>query len=520
MPQHNHHHHQDLSSLLAFKASADPLGSALPTWSGPNPCSGPWLGLKCDQFDRVTNINLDGSSLTGPIAPLLQLKHLKLLSLQRNSLSGRLPPLSNLSNPSLRILSLSHNVLDGPINVSLPNLLVLRLDRNRFSGGLDSVRLDRVLDFNVSENRLSGAILGRLTGFPPSSFFGNLALCGSPLPSCLSSSVNDSASTSTTCIKTLAKLGVTSVLYIVAIDAMVITLVLAVILVVYACVKRRMKRKAMSRYSMMSKNRSEERDQEVGGGLTAFEGGENLRIDCLLKASAEVLGKGTMGITYKAIIDEGGLAVAVKRLTTSRYSNGKAFDRCVRLIGRVRHEHIVSLRACYRNDGERLLVYDYMPNGSLQTLLHNNGYAMDWMRRKEILMGVAEGLEHIHANPSREPHVHGNIKPSNILIDGQGNARVSDWGLTLIAHNGFDDGERELARVQGAGARERAEEGDEGDGCVVTEKAAGGMGREAEAMAMVKIGMMCTKEAAGERPTMRQVVGMMSEVLEFAGEAA
>jgi hypothetical protein len=110
------------------------------------------------------------------------------------------------------------------------------------------------------------------------------------------------------------------------------------------------------------------------GGLVCFEGGDELRLESLLKASAEVLGKGVSGSTYKAVLEDG-IVVAVKRLSALQFpaARSKAFDRHMRFVGRLRHRHVVGLRACCNSNGERLLVYDFLPNGSLQSLLKATG---------------------------------------------------------------------------------------------------------------------------------------------------
>jgi hypothetical protein len=121
------------------------------------------------------------------------------------------------------------------------------------------------------------------------------------------------------------------------------------------------------------KVRSGEDKCQKSGALVCFEGGEELRLETLLKASAEVLGKGVSGSTYKAVLEDG-IVAAVKRLSALQFpGRSKAFDRHMRLVGRLRHRHVVSLRGYCSSNGERLLVYDYLPNGSLQSLLQING---------------------------------------------------------------------------------------------------------------------------------------------------
>jgi len=103
--------------------------------------------------------------------------------------------------------------------------------------------------------------------------------------------------------------------------------------------------------------------------LVFFDRKKQFELEDLLRASAEMLGKGSFGTAYKAVLDDG-CVVAVKRLKDVNPSGKKEFDQHMELIGKLRHPHIVRLRAYYYAKEEKLLVYDYLPNGSLYSLLH------------------------------------------------------------------------------------------------------------------------------------------------------
>ncbi|PKA57426.1 putative leucine-rich repeat receptor-like protein kinase [Apostasia shenzhenica] len=281
--------------------------------------------------------------------------------------------------------------------------------------------------------------------------------------------------------------------------------------------------------------------EKKNGGLICFEGGENLKLELLLKSSAEVLGEGVLGNTYKAVLDEG-MVVAVKRLSAVKFPPHvkRLFDRKMRRIGIIKHRNIVSLRAYYSSDEEKLLVYDYMPHGSLQSLMLGNygrkqrSRFLDWSCRKQVLMGAAHGLHFIHTYPSRSPLVHGNIKPSNILIDEDGDGRVSEWGLTSLLQPtsspsstvlygsglGADPSVRYGCRapelLKGRG-RATQESDVYSFGMLVLEVVRGkeidDAAGEEEVMGMVKIGLMCTVESPEARPKMALVVSLMREFL-------
>ncbi|XWS37553.1 hypothetical protein CRYUN_Cryun19dG0053600 [Craigia yunnanensis] len=155
-------------------------------------------------------------------------------------------------------------------------------------------------------------------------------------------------------------------------------------------------------------------------------------LEDLLRASAEVLGKGTFGTAYKALLEIGN-AVAVKRLKDVTISEREFKDK-IEGVGAMDHQSLVPLRAYYFSRDEKLLVYDYMPIGSLSALLHGNKGAgrtpLNWDIRSGIALGAARGIEYLHF---QGPNIsHGNIKSSNILLTKSYEARVSDFGLAHI----------------------------------------------------------------------------------------
>ncbi|CAL5083654.1 unnamed protein product [Urochloa decumbens] len=569
--------HQDLPALLSFK-SYNPNATALVTWAGPNPCSGTWFGIRCYR-GRVVGVFLDGASLAGAVAPLLRLGQIRALAIRNNSLSGALPPLDNATaSPWLRHLLVSRNQLTGSLNISLGALLTLRAEHNGFTGGLEALRAPLLRSFNVSGNRLAGEISGDLSRFPSSAFAGNLALCGTPLPRCArayNSLGSNSPSNATTSIAAqsprtasanvsgnggFSKISPSALMATGIGNAVLIMVSLAISVAMFIYMRRKLRSAKDASDAVLYFEEEEDKRRNGGdekcqksGGLVCFEGGEELRLESLLKASAEVLGKGVSGSTYKAVLEDG-VVVVVKRLSVLQFpaSRSKAFDRHMRLVGRLRHRHVVSLRGYCNSNGERLLVYDFLPNGSLLSLLHANGggaRSLDWSARKSILLGVAQGLNYIHTFPARPGLVHANVKPSNILVDERGVACVSECGIMRYATNiqqailptqvaarcppdlflGRAAATSSATPASGGGwhgyaAPELASGGaratQESDvysfGMVLLEvvtdhKAADGEGEET--MGMVKIGMLCTAEAPEERPTMAQVLAMMSEFM-------
>ncbi|KAK1565560.1 hypothetical protein Q3G72_029548 [Acer saccharum] len=154
------------------------------------------------------------------------------------------------------------------------------------------------------------------------------------------------------------------------------------------------------------------------------------------KRSLEVglLGKGSYGTAYKAVLEES-TTVVVKRLKEVVVGN-REFEQQMEIVGRVRqHQNVVPLRAYYYSKDEKLLVCDYFSNGSLSTLLHGNRGAgrtlLDWDSKVKISLGTARGIAHIHSMGGPK-FTHGNIKFSNVLLNQDLDAYISDFGLTPL----------------------------------------------------------------------------------------
>ncbi|KAF5186131.1 Receptor-like protein kinase [Thalictrum thalictroides] len=172
--------------------------------------------------------------------------------------------------------------------------------------------------------------------------------------------------------------------------------------------------------------------------LVFFEGIRQFDLEDLLRASAEVVGKGSFGTKYKAAL-ENGVVVCVNRLRIIQYEHKReVFEQYMEVLGNLRHNNVVSLRAYYFHRDEKLLVYDYMPNRSLSSLLHDKAGVgptpVDWTARLKIAVGVAHGLDYIHHYSLQSPRLsHGNIKSTNVLIDPTFNPQLIDFDLSAFA---------------------------------------------------------------------------------------
>ncbi|KAK1417521.1 hypothetical protein QVD17_26650 [Tagetes erecta] len=166
--------------------------------------------------------------------------------------------------------------------------------------------------------------------------------------------------------------------------------------------------------------------------LMMVDGETELEMETLLKASAYVLGSSGSSIVYKAVLGGGGMAFAVRRIGESGVEKMKEFENIVRMISKVRHPNLLRIRGFYWSGDEKLVIYDYVDNGSLAGVgyrkVGSSPCNIPFEVRLKIAKGVAMGLAYIH----EKKHVHGNIKPSNILLTSEMDPVISDFGLEWL----------------------------------------------------------------------------------------
>ncbi|KAK9671666.1 hypothetical protein RND81_12G046600 [Saponaria officinalis] len=176
------------------------------------------------------------------------------------------------------------------------------------------------------------------------------------------------------------------------------------------------------------KARSAESYDPVEGSLIAFGYKE---LQTATKNFSEKLGGGGFGSVFKGILPNSSV-IAVKKLES--FSQGeKQFRTEVSTIGTIQHVNLVRLRGFCSEGAKKLLVYDFMQNGSLESHLfsENNHTTLDWPKRYQIALGTARGLEYLHEK-CRDCIIHCDIKPENILLDSKFCARVADFGLAKL----------------------------------------------------------------------------------------
>ncbi|XP_019165318.1 PREDICTED: probable LRR receptor-like serine/threonine-protein kinase At4g37250 [Ipomoea nil] len=158
-----------------------------------------------------------------------------------------------------------------------------------------------------------------------------------------------------------------------------------------------------------------------------------LDLETLLKASAYILGSSGASIVYKAVLEDG-TAFAVRRIGESGVKKMKEFEHQVKAIAKLRHPNLVRVRGFYWGEDEKLVIYDYVSNGSLANVgfrkVGSSPYHLPFEVRVKIAKGVAKGIAFIHD----KKHVHGNIKPSNVLLSPEMEAAISDFGLHWLLY--------------------------------------------------------------------------------------
>ncbi|XVF05467.1 hypothetical protein REPUB_Repub05bG0174600 [Reevesia pubescens] len=150
----------------------------------------------------------------------------------------------------------------------------------------------------------------------------------------------------------------------------------------------------------------------------------------------ELLGSGGFGRVYRGVLPSSSEQVAVKRISHDSKQGMKEFVAEIVSMGRLRHRNLVQLLGYCRRKGELLLVYDYMPNGSLDKFLFSNSKPnLSWVQRFRILKGVASALLYLHEE-WEQVVIHRDIKASNILLDANFNGRLGDFGLAKLYDHG------------------------------------------------------------------------------------
>ncbi|RQP02458.2 hypothetical protein POPTR_018G002600v4 [Populus trichocarpa] len=449
----------DAEILVNFKNSLS-TNSLLYDWnaSGIPPCTGGtdnWVGLRCNNDSTIDKLLLENMGLKGTIDIdiLMQLPTLRTLSFMNNSFEGPMPEVKKLSSlrnlylsnnnfsgkidkdafdgmSSLKEVYLAHNEFTGEIPRSLvlvQKLTKLSLEGNQFDGNLPDFPQENLTVFNAAGNNFKGQIPTSLADFSPSSFAGNQGLCGKPLPACKSSRKKT----------------------VVIIVVVVVSVVALSAIVVFACIRSRQNKtlKFKDTKKKFGDDKKEAQSSDQFGDGKMGDSGQNLhfvrydrnRFDLqdLLRASAEVLGSGTFGSSYKAVLLDGP-AMVVKRFRHMSNVGKEGFHEHMRKLGTLSHPNLLPLVAYYYRKEEKLLVSDFVGNGSLASHLHGKRSPgkpwIDWPTRLRIIKGVAKGLAYLYKEFPTLALPHGHLKSSNVLLDDTFEPLLTDYALVPVVN--------------------------------------------------------------------------------------
>lgn len=424
----------------------------------------------------LQSLDLSQNLFNGSVpSSIVQCKRLKTIDLSQNNFTGFLPDGFGAGFVSLEKLNLSFNKFSGSIPSDMGNLSSLQgtvdLSHNLFSGAIPASlgNLPEKVYIDLTYNNLSGPIPqnGALMNRGPTAFIGNPRLCGPPLKNpCSSGTPGASPPSSIPFLPdnippqdsddNAGKSGKSRGLSKRAVIAIIVSDIIGICLVgllfsyCYSRIWAFSKVKDENGYGIdkggkgrkeclcFRKDESETLSENMEQyDLVALDAQVAFDLDELLKASAFVLGKSGIGIVYKVVLEEG-LTLAVRRLGEGGSQRFKEFQTEVEAIGKLRHPNVVTLRAYYWSVDEKLLIYDYIPNGSLATAIHGKPgmisfTPLSWSIRLKIMKGIAKGLVYLHEF-SPKKYVHGDLKPNNILLGQDMEPHISDFGLGRLAN--------------------------------------------------------------------------------------
>lgn len=415
---------------------------------------------------RLRTIRLDNNSFDGPLPQFGRLGALKSLFVGSNKFSGQIPDNAFAGMGSMKKLVLSDNNFDGPVPssiIQLPRLTELRIEGNKFSGMIPNLQQKGIQNVNVSNNNLEGPIPSSLAFLDLTSFTGNKGLCGKPTDTICDVNVPEDKNRSSPW--KVVMIVIFSVLALAALFLLILLLCRKnndrtpqLGYVDSSTYERKRSGRASSTVGVVGYSDSNSQYNQSGmnskggrggaasskkaeqAGKLSFLKDDRTKFDLqdLLRASAEVLGSGNFGSSYKALLMDG-QAVVVKRCKQMNSIGREEFNEHMRRIGRLQHPNLLPLVAYYYRKEEKLLVFDYVQNGSVARHLYGNHNeeqpGLNWPARLKIVKGITKGLAYLHAELPSLPVPHGHLKSSNVLLNDSFQPMLMDYALVPVVNS-------------------------------------------------------------------------------------
>ncbi|XP_010537381.1 PREDICTED: probable LRR receptor-like serine/threonine-protein kinase At1g74360 isoform X2 [Tarenaya hassleriana] len=396
-------------------------------------------------------LQLSGNKLTGEVPRGISgMKTLSMLHLGFNEFDGKLPP--EIGNLPLAVLNLTRNNFSGQIPEEIGNLMCLQnldLSYNNFSGNFPSSlnNLAELSKFNISYNPLISGVVpstGQLVTFEKDSFLGDPLL---RLPSFFNQTGNQ-----TNIEKFHQKPGNRERSLALILSFMALALTFIVCLVMSGVIFLVARSSRESELDLLEGKKNRHDTPCSSGGSSPWLSGKIkvIRLDKstftysdILKATSNfseerVIGRGGYGTVYRGTLPDG-RQVAIKKLQREGTEAEKEFRAEMEVLsanafGDWAHPNLVRLYGWCLDGSEKLLVYEYMEGGSLEELISDKT-RLPWKKRIDIAMDVARALVFLH-HECYPSVVHRDVKASNVLLDKDGNARVTDFGLARLVDVG------------------------------------------------------------------------------------
>ncbi|PHU19076.1 hypothetical protein BC332_10227 [Capsicum chinense] len=435
-------------------------------------------------------LDLSSNNMVGSLSPEIgNLKAVTKMDLLMNQFSNRIPrEIGGLQN--LAHLTLRHNKLQGSIPDSMNNMVGLEfldLSHNNISGIIPKSleKLQNLKYFNISVNKLYGEIPsgGPLKNLSSQFFIYNDALCGSSrfsVPPCPTSSKHKSNR------KNLL------VLFILLVIAFVFVPMTFVLL----WIRYRRGKSVPQQADLLS---------TVARSRISYY--ELLRATNALSES-NLIGSGSFGSVYKGIL-RSGIAIAVKVFNLQLDAAFKSFDTECEVLCSLRHRNLVKVITSCSNLDFKAFVLEYMPNRSLEKYLYSQNNFLGIWQRLSIMIDVACALEYLHHGCS-SPMIHCDLKPSNVLLDEDMVAHLSDFGISKLLGDDDSDLYTETLATLGYIAPEAVM--DVVDANLLT-STSNRLQKELDVVASImKVALDCCAESPGRRTNMKDVVAMLQKI--------